>query len=455
MRTSVKAVAATGSIGSGFLKESLSRAVRNGADFIGCDAGSTDAGPYYLGSGKTKSSREAIVRDTRLMIREALGAGIPLIIGTAGFGGGRPHLERMLGWVRELAEANGWHFKLAAINSEVDKEALVAAHRAGRITPLHPAPPLDEETIRGAERFVAMMGIEPFQQALQAGAQVIIAGRASDVSIYAAFPVLRGIPKAVALHAGKILECGSASVAQRFHPDCMAITLDEEGFTAEPPNPAMRCTPDSILAHTMYENADLFNLVEPGGVLDTSAARYEAVSDRAVRVTGSRFKPTPYTVKLEGAALAGYRSVAVAGVDDPLVLRQFPAYMTGLKKVVEKKIRDSVGLEPKQYTLNWRVYGDFRSAELHSNGDQPADHALGIFIDAVAATQTLANAVFTVAWHTGLHHPIPEYNGLISNFAFPMSPPGIDAGPVYRFCANHVWHLNNPCEPFQMTLENL
>jgi len=57
-----------------------------------------------------------------------------------------------------------------------------------------------------------MMGIEPIQSALNAGAQVVVAGRCSDVAIYAALPVLEGIPKHVAFHAGKILECGSAAV---------------------------------------------------------------------------------------------------------------------------------------------------------------------------------------------------------------------------------------------------
>jgi hypothetical protein len=455
MQTTVRAVAGTGGVGSGFLEESLSTAISQGADFIGCDAGSTDAGPYYLGSGKTKASREAITRDTRVMMRCALDAGIPLLIGTAGFSGGRPHLDSMLRIVRELAGSKHWHFRLAAIDSEIDKDSLVDAYRAGQLSPLRPAPRLDEDSIRSAERFVAMMGIEPFQRALQAGAQIVIAGRSSDVAIFAALPVLRGIPKGVAFHAGKILECGTGSVAQRLHPDSICAVLDENGFTVEPPNPAMRCTPESVVAHTMYENADLYQLVEPGGVLDTSAARYEAVSNRAVRVTGSKFTKAPYTVKVEGASLVGYRSVSFAGVDDPLVLGQFDKFLAGLKIAAERKIRDSLGLESTKYSLKWRVYGRPGANELPCDLQQVCDHAVGIFIDVVAPTQALASAVVTIAWHTGLHHPIPEYGGLISNFAFPMSPPGIDAGAVYRFCANHVWKLDDPCAPFQMTLEEI
>jgi hypothetical protein len=452
----IKALAATGNLSTGFREETLVRAVEQGAHFIGCDAGTTDSGPYYLGSGKPRGPREGTKRNLRIMIREALKAAIPVIVGSAGHAGGTPHLEWTLDIVRELARENAWHFKLAAIDSEIPKESFLEAFRAGRITPLCPAPDLQESSIRQAERFVAMMGIEPLQAALHAGAQVVIAGRSSDVAIYAALPVLEGIPKHIAFHAGKILECGSAAVAQRLYPDCMAAELDEDGFTIEPPNPAFRCTPQSVAAHNLYENADPFRLIESGGTVDTTAAKYEATSERAVRVSGARFLPAEkYTVKIEGAALAGYRSIVVAGIRDPLILRQLDTFLGGLRAVVERKIEDSLKLNRDAYTLQFRVYGGNGSLGQAEPSPQIEGHEVGLIIDVVAASQSLAADILPIVWHTGLHHPIPEQEGLISNLAFPFSPPGADMGPVYRFCANHVWHLDDPCKAFRMTLENL
>ncbi|MGH9643485.1 MAG: acyclic terpene utilization AtuA family protein, partial [Terriglobales bacterium] len=432
------------------------QALEGGADFIGCDAGSTDAGPYYLGSGMPKSSAKAVKRDLQLILREGLKHGLPVIVGSAGYSGGRPHLESVLKVVRGIAKENDWHFRLAAIDSEVPKETLLQAYRAGQLAPLDPAPLLTEDIIHKAERFVAMMGIEPFQQALSAGAQVVVAGRSSDVTIYASLPILRGIPKNVAYHAGKILECGAASVERRAHPDCMVAIMDEAGFTVEPPNPAMRCTPRSVFAHTLYENSDPFHLVESGGTLVTSDSRYTAVGDRAVHVTGSRFVPaTEYTVKIEGAILAGYRSVVFAGIGDPLVIRQLDSYLAGLRTLVEKKVKESLGLPPSEYQLNWRVYGRTAEAGARPPAEWSECYERAILIDVVAATQAIASSINTVAWHTGLHVPIAEYEGLISNLAFPFSPPNISAGPVYRFCVNHIWNLHDPCGPFPVTMENI
>lgn len=454
-RTRVKAVAATGQLGTGFLAESLEAAVI-GADFIGCDAGSTDPGPYYLGSGRTQGSQAAVARDTRLIIEAGLRQGIPVLIGSAGTAGARPQLEWMLTIVRELAREHDWHFSLAAIDTELNREYLLKQLDAGRITPLHPAPVFNREVVEGAKHIVAMAGSEPFQQALKAGAQVVVAGRTTDTSIFAAVPISKGIPRGVAWHAGKILECGSASVEQRLHPDSMIAELDEEGFTVYPPNPRMRCTPTSVASHTLYENADPYRLVEPGGTLDTSESRYQAVDERAVRVTGSRFVPAEqYTVRLEGATLVGYRSVAIGGIRDPLVLRQLDGFLEGLKEVVAHKVGDSLQLSPNEYEIAWRVYG--RDASMGPLEPTPVvdGHEVGVLIDIVARSQRDASAICSIAWHTALHHPIPEYSGLISNLAFPYSPPGIDAGPVYRFCVNHVLALDDPCEPFPIRLEDV
>jgi hypothetical protein len=319
----VCALAATGMLGTGFSEDSLERAMAARPDFIGCDAGSADPGPFYLGSGLSQASRAAVKRDLRLILRAARAAKIPALIGSAGTAGGEPHLAFTREILEEVAREEGLSFKLAVIHAELDRLYLKEKLRRGRIRPLYPALPLDEETLDRAVRVVAQMGAEPFMAALAAGAEVVLAGRASDTAIFAALPLLRGLPPGPVWHAAKILECGAAAVEQRLYPDCLMAWVDGEGFVVEPPNPRMRCTPASVAAHTLYENPDPFRLYEPSGMLDTSGARYLAVSDRAVRVTGSRFVPAEvYTVRLEGAEYVGHRYVVVAGIRDPVVLRR-------------------------------------------------------------------------------------------------------------------------------------
>src|SRR2546430_9920842 len=140
----MRAIAATGNLSTGFREESLVRALEQGANFIGCNAGTTDSGPYYLGSGNPRGPREGVKRNLRLILREALKAGIPVIVGSAGHAGGQPHLEWTLDIIRELAREQEWHFKLAAIHSEIEKDVSPDRFNRGEMTPLSPAPPLTE-----------------------------------------------------------------------------------------------------------------------------------------------------------------------------------------------------------------------------------------------------------------------------------------------------------------------
>ena len=86
-------VSATGMLGSGFRAESLDKAIALGARMIGCDAGSTDPGPGPLATGTCMFSKAAVKRDTEIMMTRAVKAGIPLVIGSSGTGGGDAGLD--------------------------------------------------------------------------------------------------------------------------------------------------------------------------------------------------------------------------------------------------------------------------------------------------------------------------------------------------------------------------
>src|SRR5262245_56055356 len=60
-------------------------------------------GPYYLGSGELATAPAATRRDLRKVLLGALKLKIPLIIGSAGSAGAKPHLEQTLAIIREIA----------------------------------------------------------------------------------------------------------------------------------------------------------------------------------------------------------------------------------------------------------------------------------------------------------------------------------------------------------------
>lgn len=448
--TTIRALAATGMLGTGFAERSLEEALAAKPDFIGCDAGSADPGPYYLGSGQMQAPRAAVKRDLRLMLGAARKLDIPLIIGSAGTAGADIHLRLVHDIIEEVASEDHLSFRLATIQAEQPREYVKTQLRRGRVRPLWPAEALQDDTLDRATRIVAQMGAEPIMKALESGADVVLAGRASDAAVFAALPLLRGASPGPVWHAAKVLECGAASAEQRLHPDCMMAWIGREHFTIQPPNRAMRCSPTSVAAHTLYENSDPFELYEPSGMLDTSQAEYAADGRRGVRVSGSRFVPAAsYTVRLEAAELVGYRSIAIAGIRDPLVLRRLDATLNDMRRRIEEKAAESLGIRLNaDAQLLMRVYG--HNGVLGSWEYLPPDREreVCLVLECIAGSQEVARSVVSVAWHTALHHPIPESAGLTSNLAFPFSPPELDAGPVYRFTLNHLMQLDDPCEPF-------
>lgn len=443
----IRMLAPTGVCGSGFSEQSFASALAWQPHFIGCDAGSTDPGPSHLGSGEAAFPRDAVKRDLRLMLRGARQIDVPLLIGSSGTAGADVHLDWMVGIAREIAAEEGLSFRLAVIRAEQDKERLVEYLEAGRVQPLDNAPPIDAGVIRRSSHIVGMMGTEPFQAALQAGADVILAGRASDTAIFAAYPTLHGFSEGLAWHAGKILECGAAAVVNRTAPDCMFAWLRRDHFEVEAPNPALRCTPQSIAAHSLYENADPFNLVECSGTVDLTASNYEAVTERRVRVSGSGFRPAArYTVKLEGAELAGYQSVVIGSIRDPLIIGQIDDWLARLRGRIADRVANIYGdrLPPERYHFNIRVYGQNGTMGALEPVKEIRSHELCLLLEVTAPTQALASGVAGIIRHQALHLPIPQWSGLITALACPYNPAHLERGAVYRFNLNHVVEPDDP-----------
>ena len=139
-----KILSPTGIVGYGFPEESFRNGLKQDPDLIACDAGSTDPGPYYLGSGVPFTNAVAVKRDLGLMLRAACERKIPLVIGSAGGSGARPHVEREVGIIRELAAEYGLTFRLAVVSADFEKDFLIRELRAGHIAPLGAAPEATE-----------------------------------------------------------------------------------------------------------------------------------------------------------------------------------------------------------------------------------------------------------------------------------------------------------------------
>ena len=451
----IRILAPNGVLGSGFNERSFASGMERKPHFIGVDAGSTDGGPAALGSGKPTFSRLAVKRDLQIILLAARKVNIPLLIGSCGTAGGLPHVEYFAQVVREIAQEQDLTFRLATVAAEPDREYLVRKYEAGEVVPLHPAPSVNSDVFRNTTRIVGMMGAEPFVAALEQGADVILAGRSSDTSIFAAIPVHEGFPAGLCWHAAKILECGAAAATHRKSPDSILGIIRRDHFIIEPLDPDLRCTPQSVAAHSLYENADPYLLTEPGGVVDLRDAVYEENDNRTVRVSGSVFrKADTYTVKLEGADLIGYQTIVIGSVRDPLIIGQLDDWLCRLRGKVAERVADVYRdqLTPDDYVLTIHVYGrNGTMGALEPDLDTPP-HEVCLLIMATAQTQEMATAIASMTRHQALHLPIPEWSGLITGLACPLSPAHLERGPVYRFNLNHVVQVDDPLEMFPITL---
>ncbi len=446
---SVKVVFPTGMLGAGFPPEMVQRGIDAGACAITIDGGSTDSGPFYLGTGVPKATPAAIERDLRAALVLGRRADIPVIVGSCGTSGCDAALEFVAEMALRIAKEEGLEFRLAKIYSEQSATHLIELLRAGRISPLEPLGELDEETISSCAHIVGLMGHEPILEALDAGASVVLAGRATDTSMVAAVALRAGIEPGPSWHAAKTVECGAQCTTDpRSGP--VLVEIDSDGFTVESLDLDGECTPLTVAAHMLYENANPFRLREPAGTLDTTEATYSDVGAGRVRVEGSRFETAEQvTIKLEGSAQRGYQTISLAGIRDPEVVAAIKEWSSGLRAVLASRVQSVLGLGPEDYEADLRCYG----ADAILGPAEPEaekSHEVAAILKVCAPDQATATAIAKLANPLMLHMPLPAMSHLPS-FAFMTSPAEIEIGASYEFVLNHVVAVDSETDLFRTT----
>ena len=450
----IRILSTTAILGYGFPEESFNEGIKRKPHVIAVDAGSTDPGPYYLGAGTSFTAYEGVKRDMEYMIKAALELNVPVVVGSAGGCGADSHLQWNVDIVKDIAKENGYSFKMAVISSQIENKVVLEKFKQGKVTPLYGAPEATEEDINESVNIVAQMGHEPFVEALEAGAQVIISGRAYDPCPFAAIAIHKGYDLGLALHLGKILECAAIASTPGSGSDCLFGTLGSDYFKLETLNPARKCTTLSVAAHTLYEKSDPYNLPGPGGTLDLTNTEFIQETDTVVKVKGTKFVPTPgYQVKLEGAKLSGYRTVSVASASDPIFISKIDEIVAAVKDRVKQNFAHKI---TSDYYLNFRIYG--KNGVMSMFEDLPhltPNGEIGIVIEACAKTQAEADTICSFARSSLLHFGYDGRKSTAGNLAFPFSPSDFKAGAAYTFSLYHLMEVDSPTEYFPITYYNV
>ncbi|MDQ8728287.1 acyclic terpene utilization AtuA family protein [Bradyrhizobium sp. LHD-71] len=448
-RRPLRSLGASGQLGYGIPTPAFEAGLGRAPDMIGVDMGSIDIGPNYLGSGKLAPTRGGAKRDLRKVLNAARRLDIPLIVGSAGSAGARPHLDQTLAIIREIAAEDGLRFRMGVVAADVSPGVVKQALRAGRVRPMDTMPPLTEADVDATSNLVGQLGLEAFRRALEADVDVVALGRACDTGIFASIPAMLGFPPGIAMHMAKIVECASLCCSPGGRDTILGI-LDDDGFELESMAPSRAATPASVAAHSLYEQADPFEIREPAGRVDLRDVTYRALDSRRTRVEGARFEPASgLTLKLEGASFLGHRALLLAGVADPRFIARYEEIFAAVTTVVRNLVCED---SPEDYRLGFRLYGvDGVRAWAGAPGQMPREaFVLG---ECLAPTPERAEEVIRTTKQYLLHH---GYEGRLStagNLAFPFTPPEVMVGPAYRFNVFHLMEVDDMASLFPVEVE--
>ena len=448
----IKVLVPSGVLGLGFDLEALNNGVKNNPDIISIDGGSTDSGPYSLGSGTSKYSRAAIKAEWKSLMIAREKANVPLVIGSCGTCGTNGMVDWMENITIELAEELNQNIKIAKLYCQQEKNFIKKNFQLSKIVPLNPAPMLNDQLIEEMTNIVALAGAEQIQECINTGAEIILAGRTTDTAIISALPLMKGANPGSSWHGAKVAECGALCTTNPTSGVIM-VEFDKTGFTVEPMSKNASCTSETVAAHMLYENADPYILHEPGGYMDVTYSNYYNIDNKKVRVEGAKWHSSKqYSVKLEGAKIAGYQVSLLVLLRDKNYVENVKKWTDKLSKFLKKEINERMSIDTSEYSLEFRHIGlNSTLGELEKNIRSPVE--VGVLC-LITSKNQISTEIAKLINPFLLHFPLSSSEEL-PTFAFPFSPVHSDRGCVYEFALNHILELDNPMDAFQIKMSEV
>lgn len=441
----------TGNLGDNIIeKKSFHEGLKRDLDCLAADAGTADAGPTFLGGDIPHNPLEWEKHDLELLLMACRERRIPMIVGSCSTTGTDRAVDRYADLIRRIASQHNMRpFKMAVIYSQVSKERVLEKLKRQIIEPLGADKPLTPTDLDKTSNITASMGVEQIIHALERNAEVILAGRACDDAVIAAYPIFRGFDKGLSLHLGKALECASLVCWPQKVKESVIGTIYDDCFLLEPMHPDQKATPHSVAAHSMYERENPFIQAVPGGILDTHATEYMAVSDRVCKVSNSKFIPSSdgsYKVKLEGAGPVGHRVYHFVGIRDTFAIQNIDRILTDTRKKVSEIMAPNI--DGSDYSLYFHIYGRDGIMQILEIEKEIKGHEVAIVIEVISQDIELAIAVVKCAKFRFFYMDYPgQKNSSGGSVALLTDEPLFPKNPCYQWTIDHLLTLEDPLDP--------
>ncbi len=182
----------------------------------------------------------------------------------------------------------------------------------------------------------AYLGARPVAQALDGGAQIVLAGRITDTSL-ALGPLVHefGWPEdawdllAAGTVAGHIIECGAQATGGNFSRWWEVPELWDVGYpvleceadgsfvVTKHPGTGGLVSPDTVAEQLVYEMGDPRAYVTPDCVADFTSVRLDGTGADRVRVSGVKGAPRTQFYKVSASYQAGWKAAGQLVVSGP------------------------------------------------------------------------------------------------------------------------------------------